>query len=221
MKSHHRPFVKLHDSQPFAAGGRRLCFVDPNDPDRCIKVYREDTRDVRQHRGDGVLLPARFRRTYDNNRNEYLELTKLMKRIPSADYAHLPRVHGFVETDRGTGLVQDLIRDADGQPSRNMRDLFKEGHDVAEFREGFAELSEYMLKHHILTRELPDHNLTAQHLGKDRWRLYIIDGMGDRAWISVAEWIVPLARAKVRRRLESCWRQLTKKHDHYMRMNTA
>lgn len=200
--------VRLDGREPFAVGGRRLCFIDPRDPSRCIKVNRRDREDVFRHRRSGMLLPARLRRPYDNNRDEQKELSKLFRRIGSEDYAHLPRAYGFVKTDYGPGLVQDLIRDADGCASRNLRELVEDGYDVEEFRPAFDELSEYMLKHRVLTRELPDHNLTAQRLGDGRWRLYIIDGMGDRAWLPVAEFVAPLGRARVLRRLESCWRRL-------------
>lgn len=201
MSGSDAPVLRLSDRRPFAVGGRRLCFVDPRDPSRCVKVNRTDDRRVGRTQ-PGMLLPASRRRAYDNNADERRVLGALMRRLGPERYDHMPRVHGDVETDLGRGLVLDLVRDRDGAISRSLRELICAGADPADFDETIDELGAYLLANRIPTRTLLEHNIVAQDLG-GAWRLHIIDGVGDRAWIPLAQWIPPLARAKTRARLDA------------------
>lgn len=203
------PTLRLAGLTPFGVGGRRLCFVHPGDLHKCVKVPRQDDRrTIRMNRR--TLIPARFRRFYDNNANEMRALNHLFRKIGPGAARHLPRSYGMFPTDLGPGLVLDLVRDADGRISRSLRELLSTGFAVDEFREAFDELGEFLLTHHVLTRALLDHNIVAEHRADGRWRLYLIDGLGDRAWLPIAEWIRSLGQAKVRRRLNEAWRRFEK-----------
>lgn len=197
--------VRLEGLEPFATGGRRWCFVDPRDPDKCIKVNRtDDLRFGRTQRG--LILPAKWRRPYDNNLDEHRQLSRLMRRIGEAKYDHLPRTYGFVETDLGEGLVMDLIRDEAGPISRTLRQMIVEGVDAASFMPAFEQLGAYLLRHRVMTRALLDHNIVGQDLGRDRgearWRLVMIDGMGDPAWLRPGALVPAIDRRRIRRRIE-------------------
>ena len=200
--------VELSHQEPFGIGGRRLCYVDPRDPGQCTKVLRNDERrTVRTRPG---LIPNRFRREYNNNTHEEKELSQVFKRVGDQASECLPRCHGTIETDLGPGLVLDLIRDHDGQISRSLRELVSTGHQPSEFREAFETFSRFMIRHTILSRAILDHNLATQHRADGTWHLYLIDGLGDPAWLPFARFSRRLAQTKIKRRLEKFWPKLEK-----------
>ncbi len=204
------PAIKLAEQQPFAIGGRRLCYVHPFEPDKCIKVLRtDDRRTVRlQSKKKSVLFG--FRREYDNNAHEKQILDRLMHCIGPDMAHHLPRCHGYVETDLGAGLVLDLVRDHDGPISRSLRELISSGFALEQFRPAFQELEDFFLKHVILTRAVLDHNIAAQHRSDGSWRMVVIDGLGDPAFLPLARWIQAIGRAKMRRRFAEAWPRFEK-----------
>lgn len=193
----------LRPLEPFGIGGRRLCYVHPLDPAKCVKVSRTDAR--RTVRNSTSPIPDRFRREYDNNAHEQAILNRVFARVGPAAAFGLPRCYGMADTDLGPGLVLDLIRDQDGRIARSLRELISTGHAPGEFRAAFDEFGRFLLEHRILTRAILDHNLAAQSLGGGAWRLYLIDGVGDPAWLPVAEWVPWIGRAKIRRRVAEAW----------------
>lgn len=203
--------IELQSLQPFGVGGRRLCFEHPRDLSKCIKVLRQDElRTVRSQKKLG--WGERLRRPYDNNAHEERELTHLMHRIGPVLGRHLSLCYGRVPTDLGSGLVLDLIRDADGKISRSLRELISTGHDPAEFRSAFEDFGAFLLEHNILTRGLHDHNLAASHQADGSWRLVLIDGVGDPAFLPLASWVPTLGRRKITRRLAAAWSKLEQLH---------
>lgn len=157
-----------------------------------------------------TLIPARFRRLYDNNADEMKILTRLFKQIGPEASRHLPCCYGMFPTDLGPGLVLDLIRDGDGQISRSLRELMSTGYAPETFHAAFEELGDFLRQHLVMTRSLLDHNIVAQQRSDGQWKLYIIDGVGDRAWLPLARWSRSLGRAKVNRRLAEAWSRFQK-----------
>ncbi len=207
-KSKTEPLL-LSDMQPFGVGGRRLCYTHPHEPGKCVKVLRHDEGRTIRGKNSGIV-PARFRRAYDNNTHEQQILESLFARIGPQMSQHLPRSYGIVETDLGPGLVLDLVRDDDGNIARSIRELISTGFSLADFKPAFDEFSEFVLKHVVLTRNLHDHNLVAQHRDDGNWRLYLIDGFGDSAWLPVARWIRSVGKTKVRKRIDLAWPKMEK-----------
>lgn len=198
--------LQLSPLQPFGVGGRRLCFVHPLDPAKCVKVSRQDDR--RTVRNSRSPIPTRFRREYDNNAHELKILTELFQRVgPEARFG-LPQCYGMAETDLGPGLVLDLVRDHDGRIARSLRELISTGHAPAAFRPAFEEFAAFLIRHAIVTRAILDHNLAAQDRGDGTWRLYLIDGLGDPAWFSLAQTFQWIARTKIERRVAAVWPRL-------------
>ena len=82
--------IGLKKTEPFGIGGRRLCFVHPDDPDRCIKVLRTDeNRTIRLNKFS--LIPVWARRVYDNNAHEMIELAKIKEKVGDLMSRHFPR----------------------------------------------------------------------------------------------------------------------------------
>jgi len=196
--------LSLQGLVPFGIGGRRLCFTHPLDKTKCIKVLRQD--DQRTIRiAKRRIIPARFHRTYNNNLHEKYVLDNLYRTLGSKMGEHLPLSYGMIPTDLGPGLVLDLMRDIDGKISRSLRELMSTGHELHQFSEAFEEFGDFLEKNVILTRNLLDHNLVVKHLGGENWKMYLIDGLGDPAWLPFASWFKSVGRAKVRKRVQTAW----------------
>lgn len=197
--------LKLSGTEPFAVGGRRRCYAHPAELNKCIKILRTDSkRTVRMAKSKGII-PRRWRREYDNNAHERKILEALERRLGPEMEKHLPRCFGTVETDLGPGLVLTLVRDHDERISRSIRELITDCIDLDLLRPAYEELSSFLLHHRVLTRTLLDHNIVAQDHGDGSWQLYIIDGLGDPAWLPAARWIKSVAKRKISKRLEAAW----------------
>lgn len=196
--------IHLHEKEPFGIGGRRLCFEHPHDRSKCIKVLRHDDRRTIRGKRSG-FVPAQLRRKYDNNADERQILEDLYRRVGPAMSEHLPVSHGMADTDRGPGLVLDLVRDFSGQISRSLRELISTGHELETFRDAYDEFGEFLTRHMILTRSLLDHNLAMQEREDGSWKMYLIDGFGDPAWLPIARWVPSVGLRKIRRRLSGAW----------------
>lgn len=199
--------LKLSDKEAFGLGGRRLCYVHPDDASKCIKVLRTDEkRTVRISKRR--IIPARFRRVYDNNADEQMELESLERRIGRTEMSrHFPASYGMTETDLGPGLVLDLVRDADGGISRNIRELITNGQALSTLRPAFDQLGNFLLKHRVVTRQLLDHNIAASHVEAGHWRFVIIDGLGDRAWLPLSKFFAAHARRRITNNLNKAWQR--------------
>jgi hypothetical protein len=201
-------YLVLKDQEPFAIGGRRKCFVHPLDPHKCVKVLRDDElRTIRSPRSSSII-PASWRRKYDNNADELRELTVLEKRLGASLMGrHLPRCYGMTMTDEGPGLVLDLVRDADGKISRTIREWITLGMELELLRPAFDEFCQFLSDHLVLTRSLLDHNLAVCVGADGPERLVMIDGFGYPAWLPLAAWIPPLGRAKIAKKKAIAWKR--------------
>ncbi len=196
--------IILPDRKPFGIGGRRLCFTHPDDKTKCVKVLRTDQqRTVRLKKKH--FIPSHWRRKYDNNAHEMKILEDLFRRLGPEMKQHFPVSYGMQSTDLGPGLVLDLIRDQDGGISRSIREMVTNGYPLEELKSAFDEFSIFLFENVVLTRNLHDHNLVVQHREDGTWRLYLIDGFGDSAWLPLARWFRPIGRSKVRSRIAVAW----------------
>lgn len=196
--------LTLSNKEPFARGGRRLCFVHPEDDARCVKVLRTDGDRFRKT--GRTFVPGFLRREYDNNEDERRALDALQRRLGSA-YDHLPRCYGYVETDLGRGLVLELVRDEDGHISRSVRESLLEGVALDELRPAYDEMAAFYIEHGVVTRAILDHNLTAQRVGS-AWRLTLIDGFGDSTLIPLRSLLASTRRATAKKRMRAGWERI-------------
>lgn len=172
--------LQLKNIKPFAQGGNRLCFVHPDDPDRCIKVRRPDftLADCRRKKGfPKNLRPLSF---FDDNREEYRIIKQLQQLIGESVFDHIYRCFGFVDTDLGSGLNTELIRDADGLISLSLKQFLWEVGYTEQCRQAIEELTTFWQAQKVPSRDLLTHNIVVQ---RDTYgaisRLVVIDGLGD------------------------------------------
>ncbi|MEH6578321.1 MAG: YrbL family protein [Amphritea sp.] len=186
--------------QAFSQGGNRLCFVDPGDNRRCIKVPRHDrTPEIKRakKRGLAKLKPLT---SFDDNHEEFLVFQRIARLVGDEAFELLPRCYGYFETEYGPGLCSELIRDDDGQISMSLKQyLWLYGYTdelklvVEQFRQRWQVLA-------IPSRNLLLHNIVVQMVSEKISRLVVIDGLGWPDLIPFAYYCKSMARRKAARK---------------------
>ena len=191
--------LNLQDIEPFAIGGTRRCYVHPQDPRRCVKVLRPDR--TPSARRAVVTGWRRFKRlqNFDDQRKE-TDAYRHLKRIGQLDYTHVPRFYGTVETDQGVGIVTALFRNYDGGFPKNLEELLPQGMSDA-LERAIDEFKQWLRRERFLTRDLLPHNIIAVADAPERYRLVIVDGIGNSEFIPLSHWFKFCARAKIERKL--------------------
>jgi hypothetical protein len=173
--------------KPIGMGKERICFVHPEDPRLAIKIARnkvsvQSQREIKFYR-------------------------RLKKRGGISDM-HIPGFHGLCETNRGTGIVVDLVRNYDGEIARPLNWYLAQGYPIEEFEDALEELKQSFLKNLIIfNHDMTIGNLLVKKISATRIRMVAIDGLGD---VVVLDWldVFPfLVRRKIKRR----WQRFIKR----------
>ncbi|WP_317929970.1 YrbL family protein [Halioxenophilus sp. WMMB6] len=186
----------------FTQGGNRLCFSDPRDAGRCIKVLRPDRLPAikrAKYRFPRNLKPLHY---FDDNWQELRIYQQIERLVGEAAFQLIPRCFGMVDTNHGPGLVSEMITDSDGRVSLSLKQcVWQQGREpklmaaVHAFIKRWGELG-------MPSRNLLLHNIVVQQQTDDRLRLVVIDGLGWPDLLPLANWLPSLARAKAQRKAE-------------------
>jgi len=172
--------------KPIGIGKERMCFVHPEDPRLAIKIAKSEIN--------------------IQSRREIKFYRKLEKR--GASDIHIPGFHGLCETNRGTGIVVDLIRNYDGEISRPLNWYLAEGYPIEDFEPGLEDLKQSFLKNLIIfNHDMTIGNLLVKKISASRIRLVAIDGLGDVVLLDWFDVFPSLARRKIQRR----WQRFIKR----------
>lgn len=175
--------IALNELKPFAAGGNRLCYVDPDDASRCIKVRRPDFSIEARRASKGFPKNLKPLSSFDDNLDEFTVMENLARHYDDGVFKHISRCYGFVDTDMGKGLCSELIRDSSGEVSVSLKQyLWENDYDTA-CRTAVDDLCEHWLQFRVPSRDLILHNLVVQRDMTEAGqlaisRLVVIDGVG-------------------------------------------
>ncbi len=177
--------VSLPDTLIINKGRERICFVHPRRPEYVIKVPR---------RNDGTN-PA--------NRDEWRGYQLLLKE--AKDLSCISHCHGFITTDRGTGLVCDCIRDFDGAISKTVWDMvvFQDDCDMEELLAVLETFCTFLIANHIWLFDLNLKNIVRQKVSQTTFQPYVIDLKGryvSHSPIPLTRYFPCFARKKMIRR---------------------
>lgn len=192
--------VKLDQLTPFAIGGTRLCFVHPDDSNKCIKVLRADrTPQTRRQLTKGIkkLRPAKH---WDDQQKELSAYRHLLARETPTLWRHIPEFFGSVETDLGLGIVTRIFRNFDGNFPRNLEQEVPKGIDDS-LKNGIENFKSWLRQELVVTRDLLPHNIIVVRDSSQHCRLLIVDGLGNSEWIPVSTWFRSFARRKIERKI--------------------
>ena len=179
--------ISLTDNLYLGKGRTRECFLDPRDPEKCIKV---------DFTSKGYHQTAKEARYYQ----------KLLKIKPDLHYDFIPRFYGMEETDRGWGGVFDLIRDEDThEVSLTLGHYLRDGSVAQDQQIWNAALTEFLARlmaTGVIVRDLNPGNLCARKRNDGSFQLVAIDGIGHRDFIPLCDYFLRIARRKLRRYID-------------------
>ena len=180
----------LNIISPYVGKGKhRECYIHPLDENLCIKILLPS-------KSGGAFIEAEREAKY------YRFLAK--KKVP---WTMLPAFHGDVITNRGKGYVFDLIRDFDGNVSKNLDYYLSKSQLTQQHAQGlsnaFDRLKEYLLRWKIITMNIEDQNLVYQKIGNNDGRLVMVDNLGNSEFIPISNYLAFFAKLKIRRK----WRR--------------
>ena len=197
----------LKELDPFAIGGTRRCYVHPLEPDKCVKVLRSDrTPHMRRTRTRGWRRLRRLRH-FDDQWKEQRGYAQVSSAQQKTVWQHVPEYFGAVETDMGVGIVTRLHRDFDNRYPMNLEQLLPLGMTTG-LQTAINEFMAWLRRDRFLTRGLLPHNIIAVRLDETRYRLMIVDGIGNSEFIPISTWFRTAAQRKIERKIRRFERRI-------------
>ena len=179
--------IHLRDQNLIATSKTRKCYLHPDDPDRVIKIIRRPTPFYKR----------------DANWKEWRHYRYLQKRHPRLDF--ISTYYGFVETNRGRGLMSDCIRDYDGSVSVRLEKALinPSAYDWAALEKSIDRFSKNIVENNIQLFDLNQFNILIQVLSVGNYRPVSIDIKGrfnNYEFIPISSYIPYFSRRKLKRR---------------------
>jgi hypothetical protein len=174
--------IQLDATLHIGKGSTRDCYRHPVDSEKCIKIAQDSAK----------------ARKVQRREEHYFRCLRTRK----VDLSHLAAYLGRVETNLGEGYLYELVRDEAGDVSRDFAHyLVNEPERMGELMRVLEELGRYLWSEGIVITDFRAHNMLCPvDAAGEFQKLVIVDGVLDPAGLSVANWIKPLVRRRVRRR---------------------
>lgn len=177
--------IELDKANLIGKGLHRECYRHPENETLCIKVVVSGND--------------------DETRREQRYYRHIEKRGIAWDM--IPRFHGNVETNLGPGSVFDLISDHNGDVSKTLEYYLSSNEETEAHYDGLSDsldlLRHYLFQHRIITMTLKPKNISCKRMASDRYRLFIIDNIGNSDFIPICNYSRYFAGKKIRRKWAS------------------
>jgi hypothetical protein len=178
--------IELQPDDLIGKGRTRSCYRHPHAADQCIKI------DHRKHGGATEKEAAYYH--------------KLARMRSNFSYTHIPRFHGFVETNQGRGGVFDLIRDeTTGEISKSLLHYIRSGEARITdplWRSAHEHYLQTLFDEAIIIRDFNPGNLCVRLMRDGSYHFVTIDGIGHRDFLPLSDHSRWFARRKLRRQVE-------------------
>lgn len=178
--------IDLSQSKPLGTGAHRSCYPHPDNPNQCIKVLHDVTKTELR----GIKHEIR----YYNHINSYLK-----------DWSCIPKFHGTVETNLGTGYVFDMISDYDGSPSATLGKIIEtcsSSEQAQKIVDLILQLKKYIRDNHILTITMNPHNVLCKRVSESEMVPIICDNLGRSSVIPWSHWFTAIGDSSQQKRWE-------------------
>jgi hypothetical protein len=196
-----RKRLLLNHLTPIASGNNRDVFVHPEDAGLLVKTVRSDALEKRSS-PDAHWTKRLFRRY----RHYQTFLRECQEHIVSRlDEAGVPgfvhTVVGFVDTDRGLGLVARAERDRSGAYAKTLAKLIAEGLYDDEAKRAMEDFKEAFLRSDVIITDLGHGNLVYAYEEGRGNHFVVIDGFGEKNLIPFNSWFRWCHRRSKRKRV--------------------
>lgn len=174
--------VNLDNLSPFAQGANRYCYQHPDNPNRCLKVIRQENIKARYRRQSPVKRLLGSARLNDNAQELKAHAQPAIRQLLRAGtesivWSHLPRFYGSVETTLGPGNESELIRCTDGSVAPTLESLIRSRKLTTDLQDAIGRFEAWLAETRILTRNLLPHNLVVTDRSGQP-ELFLVDGLG-------------------------------------------
>ena len=185
--------IPLSGNQPIAQGKFCFCYIHPQDSALCIKIPSSHRK-------------AHQRRNADRSYYRKLHRAKI-------DLTHIADHLGVCKTDKGEGDLYQHIFDRDGLTSKTITHYLNEQPDLApQILAHLISLGRHLLKNAIMISDLHGNNVLLQQLDENLPKLTIVDGIGDRVFLTVLNIFPFFKRRKIIRRWNRFIDRLQRSH---------
>lgn len=199
--------IDLSNIKPFASGGNRNCYINPNNANTCIKVTKKET--LEKIKKDKVWYKKfRSNESFDDNLREQLAYKQkaITSPIDNSIWDHLAKWNGMVNTSLGPASETELIKNDDEIAETLENYLFREGL-TDEIKLAINSFEIWLRKHHILTKNIIPHNIVLKKID-GTITLKIIDGLGCSSFIPLPKHSKYFAKRYVERRISLMWSRI-------------
>lgn len=147
-------------SERVGVGGDRVCWRHPANRSLCVKVSKPE--------------PERLQNEIDFHYARYLARRNIVG-------PHVPRVHGWIETNRGQGLVMDLVQQPDGTPCIPLPEALRTGMITqAEAETLVREAFGWLMQRKVILADCGGSNFLIRQSQDGSRHLVFVDGLGAR-----------------------------------------
>ena len=174
--------MHIPDKYYLAEGKHRKVYIHPDNPDLCIKISKDQPRN-------------RSRAT----KRELTYLNTYKERVTCFSF-----FHGVVESNLGQGYIFDLIRNEDGNISRQLSELT----GLAGLEKKLTSLYQLFLNNGIIVGDLNAGSIVAREKKDGDYDLIIIDGTGNSDFIKICDYSKYFLRKKLIRKFNKLYRLL-------------
>lgn len=193
-----QPILHLSEQMVINKGRERVCYIHPENNQLVIKIPRNS-----RGRNSGA------------NQDELQGYRILRKE--GKDLSFVSHCHGFIDTDRGQGLVCDCIRDDDGAIAKTIWDIvvLQDDCDVDYIIKVAEKLCDFLMTNQIWLFDLNLKNIVLKQLADGNYKPYIIDLKGRYAnheFIPLSRYINYFARKKLQRRSTQLLQRIVEYH---------
>lgn len=190
MKEKREPRPVLHLETLIGHGGTRECWQHPLNDNLCVKVNLENRKN------NSLLYEIHV----------YERIKNLLPGLVAAIHFEL------VETDKGVGLVSDLVRDEDGTISPCLIDYLKNGGDSKKILNPLNRIIKRMIVRDIFFLDLNKGNFAVQTLHGKKAVIMIdiksLNRAGFMGFLHLERIFAPLARNIMFRRIRRLYNDL-------------
>jgi len=185
--------VELNKNLYIGKGAERKCYIHPNDATKVVKIEYIDYIDRDQNKLD----------VYYN---------KYLKKL-DVSYSNISKCYGYIDTNIGTGVVYDAIKNYDGTISKSFEYIITEKVlSKKEEKTLLLELKPYLSENYIVFGDTMMSNILCQEVSKQNYKLIIVDGLGARRY-GFKLWLHMHSRLFTKIRIKKQWKKLLKNYE--------
>jgi hypothetical protein len=154
--------------------------------------------------------------------NNFLESKKEKKyytllKEKNISWEHIAKYHGTINTNKGEGLLFDIVKDNNGEISKTLSYYLQNETRTKSILNPIPlleELKEYLLRENIMVKDFNTKNMMYQKLDNNKAKLIIVDGLEQTKIRSISRYIKYFSLKTINKRYNDFLFSLYRKYSH-------